>query len=68
MSDNALVCCKCGAVIGVYTSGDDGRVWLQIGNVSLYAAHGCCVLCDGEYHWNASDRLLHDLVDRITRR
>jgi len=67
MSEDALVCCKCGAIIGAYTIGRDGRVWLQIGNAMLHTANGYCVQCDGEYNWCASDRLLHNLVDRIAK-
>jgi hypothetical protein len=63
-----IVCCSfCGAPIGAYVQ--VGReTWLQIGCVKLYALHGRCACCGGEYHYAASDKLLERLIERTGRK
>lgn len=64
--DTAVRCQHCGASIGYYTNNaGDGRVWLCIGAVRLQSASGRCVICGAEWHWMASTRKLHELVELI---
>jgi hypothetical protein len=61
---NAVNCQSCDRLIGKYIE-HEGQVWIQIGNVELYSAHGICS-CGAEYHFWSSEKQLEKLLYRLT--
>jgi hypothetical protein len=49
-------CPICHQLIGTYHK-EGSEVWLEIGGVILYAAHGKCSRCNTEFHFWASERI-----------
>jgi hypothetical protein len=41
----------------------DGKPLVRVGNLELYAAHGCC-LCGAEWHWTTGDAILSRIIER----
>jgi len=60
----ALICGECKTALAYYVRGQDGRVWVLVGNLVLSSAHGRCV-CGAEWHWVASEKRLEDLLERL---
>ena len=58
-----ITCPICSATLGEVVE-IDGRAWLRIGGLELYAAHGRC-RCGGEWHWTASEVLLRKLIEKV---
>lgn len=62
----AVSCRACGAPLGQIVEAD-GRAWLRVGNLYLYAAHGWCQ-CGREWHWTSTDALLQKILERSKAR
>jgi hypothetical protein len=62
----AVRCGSCGVTLAQIEE-IDGRAWLSIGAVQLYAAHGRCA-CGAEWHWTSSEALLQKILERAKRR
>jgi len=60
-------CSGCGASLGHYAVGPDGRAWLRVGALLLYSGHGVCGACGLAWHWNVGDRELELLLSRLTK-
>lgn len=57
--------CECGAQIGHYTTGPDGKTWLSINGMVLDMARGVCSVCGEKWHWTVSDKQLEALIKRM---
>jgi hypothetical protein len=62
------VTCECGAVLGCYETGPDGRQWLRVGSWLFASARGICTNCKREFHFMATDKQLDRLIDRLTQK
>jgi hypothetical protein len=60
------VTCKCGLPIGIYVL-REGKIWLRVGTLEVYAAHGVCAVCGEQFHWASSDKRLDDLIARVKK-
>ncbi len=56
-------CLNCGAPLGRYCQVGE-RVWIQIDQVRLYAAHGICAQCGEEWHWVSTEKRLEQMIAR----
>ena len=62
----AASCPKCTAKLGDIVE-INGRAWLRVGGLELYAAHGRCA-CGAEWHWTSSEVLLQKILERSKAR
>lgn len=65
MEDEAVRCSRCQGIIGFYSVGPDGRVWLRIdpGGLlvqNLNGVHSCGLV----WNFHTSDKALEDLMQR----
>ncbi len=55
---------QCNQLIGEYVQVRN-EIWLLIGGVKLFAAHGICANCGKEYHFYASEKKLEKIIARL---
>lgn len=66
-NERAVVKCgSCGAVIGEMFTIEPGQVRLLVGGVLVNVARGVCVSCGAEFHWSISERMLAELIQRLS--
>jgi len=66
--DRLVYCQNCGALIGAYVQGFNGRIALELSSIRLYDGDGFCRLCGAEWHWHSSEKKLEDIINRCKNR
>lgn len=59
-----MIKCECGNDIGTYSE-RDGKVMLAVGGLVLRDAWGWCAKCGRDWAWNASEKRLEQLIEKI---
>jgi len=65
-----IQCEHCGEKVGEWLEIRDHRgavvgVWAKIGALFLLSVSGRCGKCGKEFHWNAADKMLARLLERM---
>ena len=64
--NNVVLCQACGGVIGNYVNGQDGRVMIRVGTVTLRDAWGWCG-CGEQWIFHSSDKQLEKLIEKLQK-